>query len=286
MKAHNPRKRFGQNFLQDPHVIQKILDCLHLNDSDYVVEIGPGLGALTIPLLERIDHLEVVELDRELVQSLQTLQKRLQTEWQGKKNLIVHQADALKFDFSSIKNTQKLKIIGNLPYNISTPLLFHLFQYYKKIDSLYFMLQKEVVDRLVASSNCKQYGRLSIMAQYFCDIECLFTVDSSAFYPKPKVQSAFVRLIPHTKPLLPEKEFICLQNIVRIAFNSRRKTLSNALKAYLNSSDWQNLKIDPGARPENLSVSDFIGMSHYIVDRELQGTQNSQNSQNFQEPNS
>jgi len=259
--SHKPRKRFGQNFLQDPFIIQKILEVVAPQPADKMVEIGPGLGALTKPLLSTIDHLDVIELDRDLA-------SQLQVTWGHTHKLTIHTADALQFDFKTLMksntNTQKLRVIGNLPYNISTPLMFHLFKFCDLIEDMHFMLQKEVVERLIAKPNNKQYGRLSIMAQYYCLPQYLFTVEGEAFHPMPKVQSAFVRLTPHQPLPFPAHNLKILQTITRDAFNQRRKTLSNALKAHLKIEDFEQLGINPKLRPEVLSLSDFVQMSNYI----------------------
>jgi len=258
---HRPRKRFGQNFLQDAFVIQKIIEKINPKVEDRIVEIGPGLGALTIPLLPLVNHLDVIEIDRELVSTLALHFKSLQ-------KLSIHTADALTFDFNALylrdPARRKLRIIGNLPYNISTPLMFHLLQYSNIIEDMYFMLQKEVVDRLAAKPNHKDYGRLSLMTQYFCEIQSLLTVSPNAFQPRPKVQSAVIRLIPHTIFRNPANNFGLLQTIVRITFNLRRKTLANSLKLYLNTEDFIALNIDPIRRPETLSLADFVKISNYI----------------------
>lgn len=258
---HTPRKRFGQNFLQDAYVIQKILDSIDPQPLDKMVEIGPGLGALTQPLLNAVDHLDVIELDRELANQLQT------TLGQSNK-LTIYQADALQFDFNTLFSEKKLRIVGNLPYNISTPLMFHLFQYCPLVQDMHFMLQKEVVERLIAEPNTKQYGRLSIMTQYYCQIKYLFTVEADSFYPKPKVKSAVVQLIPYKQLPFPAYHFETLQTITRAAFNLRRKTLSNALKSYLTPHEFQVLDINPTLRPEALSLSDFVHISNFVFERD------------------
>ncbi len=261
MKYHTPRKRFGQNFLEDPFVIQKILQSLQLKPDDHLIEIGPGLGALTKPLLQMLNHLEVIELDRDLA-------KTLQEECHASKNLTLHQADTLKFDFQTLfKNNQKLKIVGNLPYNISTPLLFHLLKYSYIIQDMHFMLQKEVVDRLIAKPNSKAYGRLSIMTQYHCETHFLFTVPPTAFRPAPKVTSAFIRLIPYAKLPFVAHSIHILQEITTHAFTQRRKILQNSLKKYLELQDFERLSINPLSRPENLSVNEFVQISNYIQEK-------------------
>jgi 16S rRNA (adenine1518-N6/adenine1519-N6)-dimethyltransferase len=258
LTGHKPRKRFGQNFLRDPHVIQKILSAIHANPEDNLVEIGPGLGVLTKPLLEQVNHLDVVEIDRDLASQLDTAFAHTQ-------KLSVHTQDVLQFDFTILKK-KNMRIVGNLPYNITTPLIFYLLNFQNSIQDMHFMLQKEVVDRICAEPDSKDYGRLSIMTQYHCEAAYLFSVPPSAFYPEPKVQSAFVRLIP--RPFsTPATNVKLLESITRDAFNQRRKTLSNALKAYLNTEDFINLNISATLRPEVLSVTDFVKISNYIDQR-------------------
>lgn len=264
---HQPRKRFGQNFLQDPFIIQKILHTVNPAPQDKIVEIGPGLGALTKPLLDRVEHLAVIEIDTQLAQHLETTIR-------NPEQLTIHIQDVLRFNFNHLTPTdpaKKLRVIGNLPYNISTPLLFHLLNYAHLIEDMYFMLQKEVVDRLTAVPRQKAYGRLSIMVQYFCKLEALFTVEPQAFYPVPKVQSAFVYLKPYLTLPYPTNNFPLFQAIVRTAFNQRRKNLANALKPYLTLTDFTLLKLDPQLRPEALSIAEFVQISNFINMR-LAGT--------------
>lgn len=252
---HRPRKRFGQNFLQSPHVIQQIINTINAQPNDHLIEIGPGLGALTQFLLTQVNHLDVIEIDRDLASQLTTSLGHSQ-------KLTIYTEDVLNFDFN-VFTTKKMRIVGNLPYNITTPLIFHLLNFQSKIQDMHFMLQKEVVDRLCAKPNCKDYGRLSIMAQYHCEAEYLFSVDPSAFYPPPKVNSAVVRLIPRPFPCLATN-ITLLQTITRDAFNLRRKTLANALKSYLDAEDFIKLDLNPTHRPEVLSVSDFVKISNYV----------------------
>lgn len=255
---HQARKRFGQNFLHDAHIVSKIVQAIQPNLDDNLVEIGPGLGALTQALLPWANRLHVIELDRDLIPGLQQLAK------QNTHQLIVHQADALKFDFSQLADAKTLRIVGNLPYNISTPLLFHLLASADKIHDMHFMLQKEVVDRMAATPNTKAYGRLSVMLQYYCQIIPLFEVGSGAFKPAPKVTSAVVRLVPHR--ILPHicHDLSTLQIIVREAFNQRRKTLHNALKNF--AIDWQKFPDLANLRPEQLSIGDFVRLANKYAD--------------------
>lgn len=258
--SHKPRKRFGQNFLKDPRSIHNIITAIAPQTTDRVVEIGPGLGALTKPLLEHTQHLDVIEIDRDLAQQLKT---RFQHS-----SLTIYTEDALYFDFNKFAtenpNIKKFRIVGNLPYNISTPLMFHLLKFSSLIEDIHFMLQKEVADRLAATPNQKNYGRLSVMTQYACAIQTLFTVESNAFYPVPKVQSAFVRLKPYPAPPFVASNVKLLQEITKAAFNQRRKTIANALKLFLKPSDFSALVIDPSARPDSLSVANFVHISNFI----------------------
>lgn len=253
---HHPKKRFGQNFLIDENVINRIINSIQPTASDALIEIGPGFGALTHKLLTAQPALSVIEIDNDLVKF-----------WTGQQKphaqLIIHHQDVLTVDFKQLAMNAKkpLRIVGNLPYNISSPLLFHLFSFDDVIQDMCFMLQKEVVDRLVASPHCKTYGRLSIMAQYYCDIQKLFEVPSHAFKPAPKVDSAICRLIPkkisERHPVDPLK----LSECVRLAFTMRRKTLPNAFKGLLTVEKIKSLEIDPQLRPENLSLLDFCRLA-------------------------
>jgi 16S rRNA (adenine1518-N6/adenine1519-N6)-dimethyltransferase len=234
--SHFPRKRFGQHFLHDRGVLEKIVDALSLRPADSVVEIGPGQGALTGPLLETLDHLHVIEIDRDLARDLEV---------KFPEKLTVHAVDALEFDFSAFP--AGTRIVGNLPYNISTPLLFHLARYAERLRDLHFMLQREVVDRMRAAYSTPEYGRLSVALQARFDIDKLFNVASGAFRPPPKVESAIVRLRPRAKPLDIDED------LLRRAFSARRKTVKNALPGV----DFEKLGIDPKLRPENLSPDDY-----------------------------
>lgn len=253
---HQPRKRFGQNFLVELNVISKIIS--HVKAGKNIVEIGPGLGALTEHLIKKTKLLNVIEIDRDLAQHLQQ---------QFQDNIIVHQSDVLKFDFNQLA-LAPLTIIGNLPYNISTPLLFHLIKYIDNVDSMYFMLQKEVVERIVAKVNSKNYGRLSVMLQYYCHTEKLFDVPASAFNPPPKVESAVIFLQPKTdhKLAINNRHFA---NTVKQAFSQPRKTIYNNLKVIIDKASLENLGIDPTTRPQTLTVSDYACISNYITQHDL-----------------
>lgn len=254
--GHQARKRFGQNFLQDQNIIRNILLSIHPKQSDNIVEIGPGLGAITEHLLKATEgHLNVVEIDRDLVQVLTT-------QFFNFPNLNIHQGDALKFDFNQLVNDEKkLRIVGNLPYNISTPLIFHLISFAGQVKDMHFMLQKEVVDRMAAGPGDSAYGRLSIMVQYFCHVESLFNVPPTAFHPQPKVDSAIVRLTPYKTLPAPAKNAEHLASLVTTAFNQRRKTIRNNLKKLISTEQLEALGIDPGLRPENLSLENFVAIS-------------------------
>jgi 16S rRNA (adenine1518-N6/adenine1519-N6)-dimethyltransferase len=256
--THKARKRFGQNFLTDHSVISNILSCLQMHNGEHWVEIGPGQGALTKPLLEKAGTLDVVELDRDLV-------ALLTKQFANAGNLHIHSADALQFDFSSLaKNNEKFRLIGNLPYNISTPLLFHLLDYPSCISDMHFMLQKEVVDRICADPNSKSYGRLSVMLQYYCEAEQLFDVPPECFDPVPKVTSAIIRLVPHAKPPVELASIENFKSLVAHAFSQRRKTIRNSLKKLMNDEVFIELGIDPSARAENLSLVDFARLSNHM----------------------
>ena len=254
---HRPRKRFGQNFLQDPHVIESIVHAIHPQPSDNLLEIGPGLGAITLPLLREVNALTAIEIDTDLHARLASLPQHPHT-------LTLIQADALKIDYGTFG--EHLRVVGNLPYNISTPLLMHLLKHKQHIDDMHFMLQKEVVDRLAASPGCKAYGRLSIMVQYHCDVECLFLVPAHAFFPIPKVESAVVRLTPHRVSPYPAVCLETLKHVVATAFAMRRKTLANNLKPLLNAAALSALQIDPSKRPEQISILEYVEIAHYIAD--------------------
>ena len=254
--THRPRKRFGQNFLQDQQTIFAILEAFHPEPTDTVVEIGPGLGALTIPLLKKLPTLTAIEIDTDLQAHLAAIPEGLQ-----KLHLI--NADALTLDYATLG--KKLRIIGNLPYNISTPLLFHLLRFAHSIEDMHFMLQKEVVERLAADPGSKTYGRMSVMVQYFCEVEHLFDVPPSAFYPQPKVWSAILRLTPHLVSPYPMVALETLERTVATAFSMRRKTLANNLKPLMKAADLIALGIDPVLRPEQISVADYVHIAKFIA---------------------
>ncbi|MDB6060207.1 MAG: dimethyladenosine transferase [Verrucomicrobiaceae bacterium] len=260
MTEHRARKRFGQNFLHDQRIIQRIVSAIRPRATDVLLEIGPGQGALTATILETECTLRAVELDRDLVQMLQT-------QFGANPRFHLQQGDALDVDLHTI-SPEKMRVVGNLPYNISTPLIFHLLKQSDAIVDMHFMLQKEVVERLAAGPGNRDYGRLSIMTQYFCRIEPLFEVPPESFSPQPKVQSAVVRLTPHQQLPHPARSFTALQNMVRTAFNQRRKTLRNAIQTLLNVEQISALGIDPGARPETLSLGAFVALADCLNEQE------------------
>ena len=255
---HIPRKRFGQHFLSDPGIIDAIVRAIAPRPGQHMVEIGPGLAALTQPLVERLGRLTVIELDRDLA-------ARLRQHGQ----LDVIESDVLKVDFTQVAQTlaaPKIRVVGNLPYNISTPLIFHLLEHAGIIQDMHFMLQKEVVERLAAEPGGGDWGRLSIMVQYFCKVDYLFTVGPGAFNPPPKVESAIVRLAPYAEPPHPAKDHRLLERIVREAFNQRRKTLRNTLRSLMSIEDIEAAGVDPSLRPEQLDVADFVRLANRLAE--------------------
>ena len=227
---------------------------------DVLVEIGPGKGALTLPLLEKLGRLRVIELDRDLITPLQEKAADIGGE------LILYNEDALRFDFAALAaETGPLRIVGNLPYNISTPLIFHLLDQSEQIIDMHFLLQKEVVERMAAAPGGKDYGRLSVMVQYHCQVERLFTVGPAAFRPRPKVDSAFVRLIPHREKPATANDPALLADLVRDAFNHRRKTLRKGLNGIVDETTFETAGIDPGKRPEQLSVAEFVRLANSLA---------------------
>ena len=265
--GHTARKRFGQNFLHDDYVIDQIVTVIGPQKDQHMVEIGPGLGALTEPVCELIDALTVIELDRDLAQ-------RLRTHPFMAKKLTIIEADALKYDFSQLLSNdaskdassmgKPLRIFGNLPYNISTPLMFHLFSFANKVQDMHFMLQKEVVNRLAASPGNKSYGRLSVMAQYHCQIIPVLHVPPEAFNPAPKVDSAVVRLVPHQQKPVSLINEDTLHKVCAQAFNQRRKTIRNSLKESLSEQQLIDLDINPDLRAENLSLQQYANIANAV----------------------
>ena len=254
---HKARKRFGQNFLHDAGVIQRIVQAVSPQAGQRIVEIGPGQGAITLPLLCACRKLEVIELDRDLVQPLADKAA-------GHGELVIYQQDVLTFDFSALAGNDRLRVVGNLPYNISTPLLFHLIAHAPVIQDMHFMLQKEVVDRMSAVPGNSDYGRLSVMIQYHCKVDPLFRVRSGAFTPAPKVDSAIVRLTPWQQPPAPLDRHEDLSRLVREAFSQRRKTLRNTLKKLLPVELIEAAGVDPRARPETVSLVEYIALANQL----------------------
>jgi 16S rRNA (adenine1518-N6/adenine1519-N6)-dimethyltransferase len=255
---HQARKRFGQNFLVDHHIIDKIIAAIAPKPSQNIIEIGPGRGAITEPMLARCPSLKVVELDRDLV-------PQLREKFVDYPDFQIYQGDALKTDFGQFYQPgQAMRIVGNLPYNISTPLIFHLLGFSQQIEDMHFMLQKEVVDRLAASPDDKNYGRLSVMVQYYSSVQPLFSVPPTAFRPTPKVESAIVRLLPYNQLPHPANDLKLLTKLVSASFQQRRKTMRNTLKYMLDATQLEQLDIDISLRPQNLSVADFVHLSNQI----------------------
>jgi len=258
MSDHKPRKRFGQHFLCDQAVVHRIVGALAPKVGQHIVEIGPGQGAITLPILKLAQQIDVVELDRDLIPELEE-----RTDRAGRIN--VHEADALAFDFASLKTDSRLlRICGNLPYNISTPLIFHLLTYANIVSDMLFMLQKEVAERLAAPADSEHYGRLSVMTQYFCDVHLLFDVSPNAFFPPPKVMSSIVQLVPFKEPPHKANDFKKFEDVVKQAFNQRRKTLRNSLKTLVDADVWANVSVRPEQRPEELTVQQFVEISNAI----------------------
>ncbi|WLT06409.1 16S rRNA (adenine(1518)-N(6)/adenine(1519)-N(6))-dimethyltransferase RsmA [Gilliamella apis] len=251
-QGHFARKRFGQNFLHDDYIIESIVAAIQPKQGQALVEIGPGLAALTIPVSKHVDHLTVIEIDRDLASRL------VENPFLQSKISVIEQ-DALTFDFNLLFDQlgQPLRVFGNLPYNISTPLMFHLFEYAPIISDMHFMLQKEVVTRLVAAPNSKDYGRLSVMAQYYCQIIPVLEVPPSSFKPAPKVDSAVVKLIPYKQKPYLVNDVKVLSRITTEAFNQRRKTIRNSLGNLFTAEQMFELDIDPNLRAENLTVKQY-----------------------------
>jgi 16S rRNA (adenine1518-N6/adenine1519-N6)-dimethyltransferase len=256
--AHRPRKRFGQHFLIDPGVIDAIIHAINPSATDIVVEIGPGQGAITNSLATMSGELHAIELDRDLA-------ARMRARYHASPTVTIHEADALSFDYASLGNT--LRIVGNLPYNISTPLMFHLLKYREQISDMHFMLQKEVVDRMAASPGSKAYGRLGIMLGCHFQIDALFDVDRLAFDPPPEVTSAVVRLAPLPSGTYEIDDETLLSRLVAAAFSQRRKTIRNALRKDVEEHDLKAVDIDPGMRPEAIPISAYVDLSNRLARR-------------------
>lgn len=270
---HTARKRFGQNFLQDPTVIDQIVHAIGPKAGDHLVEIGPGQAALTHPVAAKLgadSRLDLLEIDRDLA-------AQLEQHFANNDKVTVQQIDALEVDFTALAQQQQksLRVFGNLPYNISTPLIFHLLQQTASqlsspngsaiISDMHFMLQREVVERMAAPPGNKTYGRLSIMTQYYCQVEALFEVPPEAFSPQPKVMSAIVRLMPYKQPPLLAKQPEILDKIVKAAFSQRRKTLRNGLKPYISAAQLEALGINPAVRAETLAIESFVDIANALA---------------------
>src|SRR5699024_968284 len=253
-QSHRAKKRFGQNFLIDAGIIFQIVEAINPQAGDPLIEIGPGLAAMTKPVLARAKEMTVIELDRDLIENLEKME-----------GLRVINEDVLNVDLPALYPDQKLRIIGNLPYNISTPIIFHLLEDHHDILDMHFMLQKEVIDRLAAEPNSRQYGRLSVMVQRYCDVVPLFEIPPTAFDPAPKVMSQFVRLVPHTEPKYAIADDNRFFEVVKLAFSMKRKMIRNNLKPLMSEAEIEAAGIDPTARAENLIIDDFVTLSNDVV---------------------
>ncbi len=257
MSGHRPRKRFGQHFLHDRNVIARIVAAIAPQPGDRIIEIGPGLGALTAPLLERAGEMWAVELDRDVIPELQAKVSTI-----GRLHVV--QGDALEVEFVDIAGPGPIRLVGNLPYNVSTPLLFHFLSQAEVITDMTFMLQREVVERMAAGPGEPDYGRLSVMLAQRCRVEPLFEVGRGAFTPPPKVESAIVRLVPHTVPPFEVGDPALFAILVRTAFSHRRKTLRNALRSLADIAALERAGLDPGARPETVSPAGFAALARHL----------------------
>ncbi|HFD11265.1 MAG TPA: 16S rRNA (adenine(1518)-N(6)/adenine(1519)-N(6))-dimethyltransferase RsmA [Crenotrichaceae bacterium] len=263
--SHKPRKRFGQNFLTDEQVVSRIIHSIHPQPHQHLIEIGPGQGVLTDFLADSCRQLDLVEIDRDLVALLS--RKYLRSP-----HVAIHQLDALKLDLSMLLSAsdasppeaERLRLIGNLPYNISTPLMFHLLEQSDDIADMHFMLQKEVADRICAQPGSKKYARLSVITQYLCQVSQLFDVAPESFNPQPKVWSSFVRLTPYQQPPVVVESFSLLNTVVTQAFSQRRKTLRNTLSTLLTEDQIRAVDIDPGRRAETLSLQEFADLTTQV----------------------
>ena len=254
---HVPRKRFGQNFLHDQQVIDRIIACIAPRATDLFVEIGPGQAALTFPLLASGAELHLIEIDRDLAAGLRL-------EFAGHDRVTIHARDALKADLADLTGGRSFRLVGNLPYNISTPLIFHVLKWHKLVRDMHFMLQKEVVERLAAQPGTRVYGRLSVMTQYRCQVTPLFDVAPDSFTPRPRVHSSIVRLQPLASEPVDAGSSECLDRVVRSAFSQRRKTLRNSLSTLLDQQQIIRSGIDPGQRAEQLSLSQFAALARAL----------------------
>ncbi len=259
---HHAKKRFGQNFLSDQSIIQRIIKSINPQEGQRIIEIGPGLGALTCPILNITQQIDVIELDRDIIPKLQL---NCGLDKVQNKHLRIHNMDVLNFDFSELNYAEPLRIIGNLPYNISTPIIFHLVKYSPLIQDMFFMLQKEVVQRLAAKPDTSNYSRLSVMAQYHFNVTHLFLVPAESFQPIPKVESAIVRLVPYTEKPVKVDDDIAFGKLVTLAFSQRRKTLRNVLKEVCTPQQLEAIGINPGDRAQSLSVQQFADIYNSLL---------------------
>lgn len=253
-----PRKRFGQHFLTDQGVLTQIVSVIGLSKNDHVIEIGGGRGALTRHLLPQVKHLDLIEIDRDLV-------AELQAEFADQPNLTIYSADVLHLDWESLLTPPKKRIVGNLPYNITTPLLFKLLAYPTKMSDMHFLLQKEVVERLTAAPGSTHYSRLTVMAQYHAELTALFEVGPEAFSPPPRVDSAFIRIVPYPTPPFAALDFTVFSQVVKEAFSYRRKTLANSLKKLVSAEQLEKLNINPHDRPQQITVENFVKISNILT---------------------
>ena len=258
--AHRARKRFGQHFLHDPGILRRIVETIAPRPGQRIVEIGPGEGALTLPLLRAAGKLTAIELDRDLIEPLREKSRDIG-------EITIVNADVLTVDFAALAHGAPIRLVGNLPYNISTPILFHCLEHAAHIADMHFMLQKEVVERMAAAPGSKTYGRLSVMLQLRCTVEPLLRVPPGAFRPPPKVDSAVVRLMPLPTHELPDVDFVAIENVVRAAFGQRRKTLANALSEVMDAEAIAATGIDPRARAEQLPPQAFVTLARKLAQR-------------------
>ncbi|WP_414040385.1 16S rRNA (adenine(1518)-N(6)/adenine(1519)-N(6))-dimethyltransferase RsmA [Acidithiobacillus sp. M4-SHS-6] len=257
------KKRFGQNFLVQPTMVERIMTAIRPGAQDLLVEIGPGPGALTKRLWSCVKHLTVIELDRDMIPGLENLAPPEQ--------VTILQADALKVDFARLNESAKpLRVVGNLPYNVATPIIFHILESAERIQDMHFMLQKEVVERMVAAPGSKTYGRLSVMIQAWCQVESLFTVAPGNFYPVPKVDSAFMRLLPYQPALVSETLRPSFARVVASSFAQRRKTIANNLRGIFSVEQLRTLDIDPSCRAEMLDQTAFFRLAEAFAEQGLQ----------------
>lgn len=263
MTSIRSRKRFGQHFLTDETVLEQLVAAVGIDAQDCFVEIGPGRGALTQYLVAQAQQVDAIEIDHDLY-------NYLKKHFFQVKNLTIYNQDALKFDWSSLLQlTPGKRLVGNLPYNITTPLLFQLFEWCKYLKDMHFLLQKEVVDRLTATPGSTEYSRLTVMAQYYAQLTPLLYVDADAFTPKPKVESAFVRILPYSAPPYKARNLDFFAEIVKEAFTHRRKTLANSLRKYITHAQLEQLNIDPSQRPQQLTVENFVKISNILTEQQV-----------------